>query len=127
MGVGKDRQREHARELRGAGEGKGDAGRTRVYSSVDAGYAGVGGGAGGGGVSPMTVVSGQIGQVEPVDPGFGLDERVNKGDMRAGGGNSGASGNGGNGGIGGNGGKSGERKKWKLEEIERWTMVKRIW
>lgn len=28
-------------------------------------------------------------------------------------------------GGGGGGGKKG--KKWKLEEVERWTMVKRIW
>ena len=27
--------------------------------------------------------------------------------------------------AGGGGGKKG--KKWKLEEVERWTMVKRIW
>jgi hypothetical protein len=27
----------------------------------------------------------------------------------------------------GKGGKKGKGKKWKLEEVERWTMVKRIW
>jgi len=27
----------------------------------------------------------------------------------------------------GDGGKKGKGKKWKLEEVERWTMVKRIW